>query len=167
MNIIRKEKLVVCSGFYKLNNVNIEQLLRDIKSKTILNNDIWEDFDYPYSDLCVFLHGSCQLFALALNKKFNYPVYELVQKDKMLHSFCIVSYKCKKLYIDIRGATSDFEEFMQGVYMIDGYEYILQQRDIHEDEKLNKKWDDIGYALAQAIIEKFPTYYNLHDINGK
>lgn len=159
--IIRKEKIILCSGFYAPHYIDAEQALNDIVCETVLDIEEWENLNHPYQHLSIFLHGSCQLFALALNKKYGYPVYEILQNGEMVHSFCIMPYLRQKMYIDIRGATSDFEDFMRGVCIIDGKEYSLRLRNIQEDERLNNEWDDIGYAFARAIIEKFSEYYEL------
>lgn len=161
IKIIRKEKIVLCSGFYASYNINAEQVLCNIECESVLNIDEWKELEHPYQQLSIFLKGSCQLFALALNKKYGYPVYEITQMDRVIHCFCIKEYNHQKMYIDIRGATSDFEEFMLGVNMIEGKEYSLRLRRSQEDETLNGEWDDIGYALAQATIEKFSEYYEL------
>ena len=116
--------------------------------------------DFPYDNAHVFLMGSCQLFALALHKKFGYRIYVIMQ-DKPLHWFCRFCYEGRYIYVDVRGATSDFEEFKAGIVEWKNAPYCICSSNINEDEELNEEWAEEGLLFANKIIEQFPEYYSI------
>lgn len=87
-------------AMYLENDTNIDFTLEKI-------ND--ELMDCPYTDADDFRQGSCQLFAYALNEKYGYPVY-IIEKGPYFHIFCKT--KDGLNYVDVRGMTSSFCEFI-------------------------------------------------------
>ena len=92
-----------------LEQISIKEYLGSDKSITELVDDIDSDFVLDNAD--VFRQGVCQLFAYALNQKFNYPVF-IITVDGRFHIFC--KSEDGKYYIDVRGITPDFEKFIRG-----------------------------------------------------
>ena len=61
-----------------------------------------------------FLHGYCNSFACELSKIYGYRIEEIRNYDNMLvHAYCIGNLNGKVAYIDIRGITTDAEEFFE------------------------------------------------------
>lgn len=84
--------------------------------------------DYPDSDFgyleneyastsmsaAEFLHGHCSMFAYELSKTFGYQIEEIINfENDLIHAYCIDNFNGKTAYIDIRGITTDVEEFFE------------------------------------------------------
>lgn len=113
-----------------------------------------------YKDAYVFLHGSCQLFALALHENFGYEVYEIRNNQGvMVHTFCLADYKGQVVYVDIRGVTTNIVECMSEFpALYSGYS--IDKHNIEEDRRLEIEGEEIGYQFAQSIIQQYPKYYD-------
>ena len=147
------------TGFYNMKN----QKLQDI------NNPNYKDYifkngeDNVYEDANIFLHGSCQLFALALHKKFGYDAYKLETHDNSFaHCFCKSNYKGIDFFIDVRGITSDINdvisEFTSNAnYNIDNYKFV--DKKTLEDSELE------GLKFADYIIKKYSKFYDVNQLN--
>jgi hypothetical protein len=115
--------------------------------------------DCPYDDAYTFLHGSCDLFACALHKQFGYEICEIENKNnKAIHWFCQSKYNGNTIYIDVRGATTDFGEF------ISEFEGLISENDSMtckniEDADLHNEWVITGFLFAYAVINEHPEYY--------
>lgn len=117
--------------------------------------------DYLYIYARLFLYSSCHLFALALYEEFKYKTYEIKDhKDRLIHVFCMATYRGQPVYIDVRGITTDFVEFVSAFYIIlrDGYRIVAY--DIEGDRGLEEDGDKTGYRFAQSIIKKYRGYYD-------
>lgn len=123
-----------------------------------------EDY-FPY----MFLHGYCYAFASCLNLKYGYEMKGIYnENDKLVHAYC-VAYKDKNpVFIDIRGCTSNWAEFIE------------EFRDELPDEISSKKEipypipdtdslipDDFKYEdktpfiVAKSIIDFNERFYNV------
>ena len=72
-----------------------------------------DDDEFPYDSAHSLLRGSCNHFAVALHKVLGYTPYIIEQTDKRgFHAFCQVCKNGKLYYVDARGVTSSFDEFM-------------------------------------------------------
>lgn len=122
------------------------------------------DDEFPYDTAFELLCGSCNHFSLSLKKIFNYTPYIIEGRNKRgFHSFCQV-YKNKKwYYIDARGITSSFDEFMDIAKSFVSDEYIIRPVDSNDIEDWESDFDynKEAYAFAEAVIEKFREYYIL------
>lgn len=60
-----------------------------------------------------FLHGFCNVFAQILNEKYGYSV-ECIYNEagRLVHCFCIDDSNGKLVFIDVRGKTDDYFEFV-------------------------------------------------------
>lgn len=144
-------------GFYIEGEKNVEKHLETIKNPrndyAVIN---------PYSDAQIFLRGSCDLFALALNKEFGFKPYAFVppnNKDGLIHCFCVSSYLGRPAYVDVRGVTTDFEELIFPFRELREFEFQLIPFNLHETEKLKEDGAEIGFEFAQRIIETYHSYY--------
>lgn len=60
-----------------------------------------------------FLHGYCNEFAYMLNEKYGYPIYEIVDHTgTLIHSFARLDQNNIHYFIDVRGITTDYHEFI-------------------------------------------------------
>lgn len=145
-------------GFY--NDDNPTDPLYDIKY-----TDFWDeiDEDSPYYFAHSLLCGSCHIFALSLQRLLNYCPYIIEDKNKGYHAFCQIYKNGTWYYVDARGITSSFDEFMTVARTFIRGEYIIRevsQEDI-EEWKNEDYYTEEGYSFAQAIIEKYKECYTL------
>lgn len=60
---------------------------------TAFRNEQDELPGFAYEDASVFKMGSCQLFSLALAKRFGYEAIEAIGEDgRLIHAFCRGNY---------------------------------------------------------------------------
>ena len=143
---------------------NIDQSLKEVRNSKHgeIECDDEDAADYQYETADIFLHGSCQLFSLALHKNFGYNAYKITWEGRHIHYFCMIDLGKHKIYIDVRGMTTDFNEFV--LTFCPGLlhsPYSIEPQNIAEDERLNNEGDLTGYAFANEIIEKCPSFYAL------
>lgn len=123
-----------------------------------------DDDDFPYTTAYELLCGSCHHFALSLKKALNYNPYIIEGIDeKSFHAFCQIYRNGKWRYVDARGITSSFNEFMDIAKRFVGDEYIIRpvnSNDIDEWER-DSNYNAEAYAFAEAVIKKFKECYTL------
>ena len=149
------------TGFYNMKSHKLQDVNNpNYKDCVFKNGD-----DNVYEDADIFLHGACQLFALALHKKFGYDAYKLETPDNSFaHCFCKYNYKGINFFIDVRGITSNINdvilEFTSNTnYNIDNY--TLADEKILEDSELE------GLKFADYIIKKYSKFYDVNQLNIK
>ena len=130
-------KYIVSKGFYNTNKDNvIEKLLKIHSNKPAVSINGGE---YVYYDAEVFLHGYCHIFAYALYQKFGYDIYELSNSsDNVIHWCCISKYNEIDVYIDVRGITSNFNEFLTEFQPTVGLK--PEMKIVDDIEKYNDEW---------------------------
>ena len=116
MIITKKEDLISFKqygwhkGFY--HDDNITESLGKIKYTDFF--DYPDDDDFPYYSASSLLCGSCNHFALSLKNVFKYTPYIIEGNySKGFHAFCQLYKAGTWYYIDARGITSSFDEFMK------------------------------------------------------
>lgn len=118
----------------------------------------------PYENAESLLCGYCHIFALALKNILGYNPYIIKGiNDKNFHAFCQIYKGFKWYYVDARGITSSFNEFMDVAQKFVSDEYIIKLAsscDI-EEWKTDSVNDKEAYAFAEAIINKHMDYYTL------
>lgn len=112
----------------------------------IIEKDL--DTYFPFKDADAFRQGACQLFADALKKRFGHKVY-IIESGNAFHIFC--KSEDGRLYIDVRGKTPSFNEFVQGLFGINN-ETDNSQEYKFVDSDFNQPFHDIGRKFAEAII---------------
>ena len=123
-----------------------------------------DDEDFPYYSAHELLRGSCHHFVLGLQKIFGYTPYIIEGNNNVgFHAFSQI-YKNKKwFYIDARGITTSFDDFMEVAREFVSDEYTIRRLDEQEKEELIK--DDMYFeeaqAFAVAVIKKYKEYYTL------
>ena len=149
--------------------INVIKSLRSVKNEDYskIQCEDKDATDYLYIDSEIFLHGSCNLFALALHDEFGYDVYEIRNNEnKMRHVFCKSTYQGQEVYIDIRGITTDLNEcmfeFKTNFYnCVCNGTYCITPRNLEEDIYLENEGDKTGYLFAKTIIKRFYQYYDV------
>lgn len=147
-------------GFY--NDGDYSNSLLNIKYSDFF--EAIDDDEFPYERADVLLNGSCNHFAISLEEIFNYNVYVIQQVDKKgFHAFCQI-YKDKQwYYVDARGITTSFDEFLNGVRIFVGNEFVIRSltsEDILEWDK-DTNYSDEAYAFSKAVIRKYSECYTL------
>lgn len=121
------------------------------------------DEEFPYISAHALLRGACNIFGLALNKVLNYNIYIIQGNDKKgFHVFGQFYKNRKWYYVDARGITSSFDEFMLVAREFISDEYTIRQ--VTEEDIQDWKddvYNDEGLAFAEAVIEKYKECYIL------
>lgn len=122
-----------------------------------------DDEEFPYYSAHELLCGSCHLFALALNKVFGYNVYIIEGiNNRSFHAFCQINTYKKWFYVDARGITSSFSEFMDIAQTFVTDEYTI--RPINDTDLAEWEEDDYyeeAIAFAKAVINKYKDCYTV------
>lgn len=147
-------------GFYNDKDIT-ESLISISYSDFFVEPD---DDEFPYDSAYPLLHGSCHHFALSLQKLLNYNAYIIEGNNKKgFHAFCQVYRNNKWYYVDARGITSSFDEFMGVAKEFVSDEYTIRpvsDDDIREWET-DSDYDKEAYEFAEAVIRKFEECYTL------
>lgn len=147
-------------GFYR--DEDPENSLSSIKYTDFY--DEFEDEEFPYYSAHQLLCGSCHLFAISLQKIFNYTPYLIQGNNKRgFHAFCQVFKNGNWYYVDARGVTSSFDEFMSIAKRFVTDEYTIRpiiHKDIEEWES-GSEYNEEAYAFAEAIIQEYRDCYTL------
>ena len=147
-------------GFY--NDEDIFESLTSIRYSDFFEEP--DDDEFPYDSAYPLLCGSCHHFALSLQKLLNYNVYIIEGIDKKgFHAFCQIYKNRKWYYVDARGATSSFDEFMDVARTFVSDEYTI--RPVSDDDmrlwETDSDYDKEAYEFAEAVIRKFKECYTL------
>lgn len=143
-------------------------------NKAQLANELLEKIENPnwhielneaegnYSDATIFLQGSCQLFAYALNEYFDYDIVE-IRQARGKHYYCQTSINGVTAYIDVRGMTTNWEDFIFGLkYIQIENDYILLE---HSSDELKAELKEpgavFGYDFARHILSNYSHCYRI------
>ena len=123
-----------------------------------------DDDEFPFDAAEPLLRGSCHHFALSLQKVLGYNPYIIQGNNKTsFHVFCQIYKGCTWYYIDARGITTSFDEFMSVAREFVSDEYTIRPvtpDDIEEWEK-DSDYKEEAYAFSEAVIEKYKECYTL------
>ena len=146
-------------GFY-----NDEDFLKTLQS--IGYGDFFEcpqDEEFPYDSAEYLLRGSCNHFVLGLKNVLGYTPYIIQGNNKVsFHAFCQIYKNGEWYYIDARGITTSFDEFMDVAqeFVTDSYTIrAVNDRDI-EEWKADDYFEE-ALSFAEAVIEKYIECYTL------
>lgn len=148
--------------YYLQHVYSAEEFLKRIRNKNKAMNECEE----LYEDANIFLQGSCQLFAYALQEMFGYEIYEIKNQYRAgFHVYAQATVHNIPVFIDVRGITSNFHCFLQGLKYIDKQHYICQK---YSGEKLEKdlleEGAQFGYDFAKYIVKKYSKEYDAQNI---
>lgn len=120
--------------------------------------------ELPCDSLYLLLCGACNYFAVSLQRKMGYNVYIIEgNNNTSFHAFCQVYKNGRWHYIDARGVTTSFDEFMTVASEFVSDEYTIRMatpndiEDWEEDCDYNKE----AYAFAEAVIDKYEQHYTV------
>ena len=116
-----------------------------------------DDETFPYNSAETLLRGSCHHFALSLQKVLGYNPYIIQGNDKKsFHAFCQIYKGRTWYYVDARGITSSFDEFMSVAreFVSDEYTIMPVTQETIEEWKEDSDYDNEAFAFAEAVIEK-------------
>ena len=146
-------------GFY--NDSDPEQRLRNIYYTDFFEKP--DDKFFLYVDAHQLLRGSCHLFALSLSKILGYSPYLIEDKSGGFHAFCQVYKNNQLFYIDARGVTTSFDEFMDvaGEFVVG--EFCVRRisgQEIEEWES-NEECYEEALAFAEVVIKEYEDCYRV------
>ena len=148
-------------GFYNLGLDYLQNGLIAIKNPWCNFEDDEDDmpgFVYAYAD--VFWMGSCQLFSLALHRELGLDAYELRgEDDRLIHAFCKSSFRGIPSYVDVRGETTDFSEFLFRLVIYNKEKVCCVPQDVDNDFLTLTNDEKEGYKFALDIIKCYRGYY--------
>ena len=124
----------------------------------------YPDDDFPYDTAHSLLRGSCNHFAVALKKVLGYTPYIIEETNgKGFHAFCQVNKNGKVYYVDARGVTSSFDEFMVVAREFVRGEYTIREatQDVVNEWECGSRYNEEAYAFAEAVIRKYIYCYTV------
>ena len=146
-------------GFY--NDEDFNETLCNIKYGDYFEEP--DDDEFPYSFADTLLRGSCHLFSLALKRLLGYKLY-IIEGDNHVgfHAFCQIYKKGTWYYLDARGITTSFDEFMDVAKSFVSDTYTIREVTQSEiDDWAEEDYFDEAIAFSEAIINKFKEHYIL------
>lgn len=150
----------VChKGFY--NDGDPEHSLNEIDYTDFFEYP--DDNEFPYDSAWSLLSGSCNIFVLALQKTYKYNPYIIEPIEGAgFHAFCQIRKQGELYYVDARGVTSSFDEFMDIAKRFVYGEYIIRPVTTEDEENWEKDdYYEEGFAFAEAVIKKYSECYTL------
>ncbi len=132
--------------------ISIYQFSKELRANNSINYSeelVENDEHFVFYNADIFRQGVCQLFAYALHKRFRYEVYK-IQVEKGFHVFCKT---LDNKYIDVRGITSSFDDFVKGT----GLSYLTNDTSTvytFVEEDFNGCYYEIALAFANLLIER-------------
>jgi spore coat protein CotH len=123
------------------------------------NSDDFAGDDNPYYDAYIFLHGSCELFAWELNRRYGYEGLNLqIPGCNNCHFFCKTTMaNGTEVYIDVRGITDNIHEIINEFA---GKEYRIVPYIFPKENELTAA-EIHGVRFAKQIIDDNEGYYNM------
>ena len=133
-----------------LSKLTILQFSEQLKDGISINLEqlVETDEHFVFDNADVFRQGVCQIFAYALHKRFGYKVY-VIRVEIGCHIFCKT---LDNQYVDVRGMTHSFNEFISGLALPDIKEDTSEAYSFTYDD-LNGDYYDIALAFANVLIE--------------
>ena len=144
-------------GFYEAPPEDIKNILLNVRSTlpALIDND-----NKIYYNADFFLHGICHIFAFALHQRFGYDIYSFKNKSETFVHWCCISYVDNyPVYIDVRGITNSYEEFLsefQPDLTLTPIKQKIDNIDDYDDE-----WDETQIKFANELIDTYYDYYIL------
>ena len=150
-------------GFYNVDDVDdITYALFKIRYTDFFEYP--DDDEFPYDSAHSLLRGSCNHFAVALKNVLGYTPYIIEETDKKgFHAFCQVYKNGRLYYVDARGVTSSFDEFMVVAREFVRGEYTIREatQDVIEEWESGSEYNDEAYAFAEAVIKEYIECYTV------
>ena len=168
---MQEEKLVPSAnkhfhcGFFEQakNNYEIKSLLKQIPFEECYLVPTNENLDEnPFTDATACLMGCCHAFSYALHLRFGYERYEILNKSgNIIHSFAQASYKGKTAYIDVRGITTDTDEFFEEFRTAIDTANPPSPKPA-EPVSIDEEWFQSALFFSFALIDTHPEFYDIN-----
>lgn len=132
---------------------------------------ILPDDEYKNIDMYKYLHGYCDVFAYRLREKYGYDI-NLDCEDEcceyLIHAYCSTEINGKTYWIDCRGITDNYKEFIEEFASWDCYGNIDSSSGWFKDNSnvvLNRKgeYKDIHKEI-DLIFDYYKDNYNVDKI---
>lgn len=150
-------------GFYNVDDVDdITDVLLKIRYTDFFEYP--DDDEFLYDSAHSLLRGLCNHFAVALKNVLGYTPYIIEETDKKgFHAFCQVYKNGRLYYVDARGVTSSFDEFMVVAREFVRGEYTIREatQDVIEEWESGSEYNDEAYAFAEAVIKEYIECYTV------
>ena len=147
-------------GFY--NDENFDDVLNHIYYEDFFEYP--DDEEFPYTSASQLLRGSCNLFVLGLQNILGYTTY-IIEGDnkKGFHAFSQVYKNRTWYYIDARGETTSFDEFMDvaKTFVNDEYTIRLASEDDVLEWESDCEYNKEAYEFADALISQYAECYTI------
>ena len=101
---IRKaDNRILYKGFYADHSGKTHSALIEFRNPRWNYSDEDDELlEFSYDTADVFLHGSCWLFSMVLQKEANLPAYEIIGNDnRLIHTFCTADFNGQTAFADI------------------------------------------------------------------
>lgn len=118
---------------------------------------------FIFSSAEYLLRGECGCFALALQDIFGYTPYVIESADdKGFHAFCLAKRNGRFYYIDARGVTTNFDEFMLVASEFVRGEYIIKVATKEDAESWKRgEFYEYAFSFSKALINDCREYYTV------
>ena len=137
-------------------------------------NEEFEDYDYSFDFLeneisykritpDWFLYGNCDIFACYLHEKYGYEMKAIYEYDseQLIHVYCIAEINNKTVYIDVRGITDDWNEFITEYDDWYSSDCTTETFKIPKYYYESKKDNDDIFMAAKAIEYENEDFYDI------
>lgn len=121
-----------------------------------------------------FLHGLCWVFALVLNEIYGYRIVAFHDPNdgSLIHAYCETKIDRRTLYVDVRGCTDNYKEFMEDFddwidYDMEGNPvgkiktFATVKKALKKSPGYMQKIDKKHIKAAKNIIKKYRGYYEI------
>lgn len=103
------------NGFYKIRKACIDETgEKDVDWEALESEQINCGKALLPFNLNDFLHGYCTEFAACLHNTFGYDMYQIKDENTkaLIHAFCMANVNGRRCFIDIRGITDRWDDFI-------------------------------------------------------
>ena len=170
LGVIESSKGFVHNVFYSVLNSYKNKNIHEANMTDLLGSIITTKKPVYFREQYVlndFLHGWCDIFADCLHKIYNYPIYRINNEynEKILtHAYCKTKKANETLYIDIRGITNNFHEFIEEFEDFCSEEYARENEYLWM-ENIKESMDEEEYEdIKEACMEVLENYKEFYDI---
>ncbi len=156
---------IIHNGFYDERDELIKEMYKseddfdedEVLFDFLVNETADPENGYKEGDLTAydFLHGYCNVFAWILSQKTGLAPIGMYEYGRLIHAFV----ETDNGYIDIRGFTDDYDEFIQEFYE----NGLCENSDCTKFKEILKRpraKKDI-YQIAEQFYDKNTSYYRI------
>lgn len=158
----RFDELTLNTGFWPHDNT--QQLESSINALLAKETVVIESF----VGADIFLDRESDIFALALNRAFHYPIRKRVQDG---HYFCVSELEGRPVYIDVRGITTSWEQFCYTEQAVaEGMSSPVDEKGVKNEaiQRLGEsRFEQFSEAATSFIATSWYGTYNVEEFDAK